>query len=167
MRKLFSFSDSNDTELPTIISDVDKYVASDAETLNIICDVDIGLTVDIDVDKQLLFEKDVWSHDAAVLGFSNTGDTESLNITGDTDSYMYSTVDNETMLGYPPLLGNFNTHNNNDFSSSTELHNSLDSVDLSSLQSSSLFEHNKSVTFQDIRFATLNVCGLVSKKKKS
>jgi hypothetical protein len=69
------------------------------------------------------------------------------------------------MLGYPPLLGNFNTHNNNDFSSSTELHDSLDSVDLSSLQSSSLFEHNKTVTFQDIRFATLNVCGLVSKKK--
>jgi hypothetical protein len=69
------------------------------------------------------------------------------------------------MLGYPPLLGNFNTHNNNDFSSSTELHDSLDSVDLSSLQSSSLYELNKTVTFQDIRFATLNVCGLVSKKK--
>jgi hypothetical protein len=54
-----SFSDSNDTELPNIISDVDKYVASDAETLNIIGGVDIGLTVDIDVDKQVLFSKDV------------------------------------------------------------------------------------------------------------
>jgi hypothetical protein len=47
--------------------------------LNIIGDVDTNANVENVVDKHVLFEKNIWSHDAAVLGSPNNGDAETVS----------------------------------------------------------------------------------------